>query len=507
MAEIVTSSYQEQVYEFVRTGDGSAVVIAVAGSGKTTTILGALHLIPPDQTARLFAFNAAIAAELRTKTAHLRHVTASTFHACGYRALLNYFGLKGIEVNSGKLRGLYRTEFEAVSFRERRMYESYVLKLTELAKGAGIGVLLPNEDEHWQGIIDHHDLTLDDAKADEELALRMAQDLLDASNKAAENYQIDFHDQLYLPILWDLPLDRTDWVFVDEAQDTNAIRRAMIEKALKKHTGRLIAVGDPKQAIYAFTGASTDAIDLIKTRWNCQELPLSVSYRCPRAIVRQAQSVVPYIEPAPSAPEGEVGTLDKAEVLRRLTPADVVLCRNNAPLVELAYECLSQGISCQILGRDIGKGLQALVTKMGAEAIDDREDGTRFVPGLLTKLAEYRTREMTRLLDKDQPAKAQSVDDRVQCLFTLIHNLNENERTLSGLSTVLQRLFSDEIESKLTLSTVHKAKGREWPQVGILRPDLMPCAWARQDWELEQEHNLQYVAWTRARAALYFIRS
>jgi DNA helicase-2/ATP-dependent DNA helicase PcrA len=493
--ELVPSVYQQQLYDFVQHGSGSAVVVAVAGSGKTYSIKECLKFIPPSQSVQLFAFNTEIALVLKNyvKAERLRHVMASTFHSVGYWALCHYFGMKAIETNGRKLQQLCREKLS--DFSERRRYEAFICRLVDLAKGVGIGALVPDQESTWEELVAHHDLYLDDPSAKEERAIKYARELLQWSTDAAEqNYSIDFSDQLYLTVKWNLPVDRKDWVFVDEAQDTNPIRRAIIERVLNPN-GRLIAVGDPCQAIYGFTGASIDAIDQIKERWGCIELPLSVCYRCPTKVVEQARALVPYIESAPYAPEGAVLDLTQREALMMLTPADVVLCRNNAPLVDLAYQCLSMGIGCQILGRDIGKGLQSLVDKMQGTDVDD----------LIKRLGIYRTREVARLLERDQHGKAQSVDDRVQCLYTLIDNLPENDRSLAGLAAALDKLFGDNITERLTLSTVHKAKGREWPQVAILKPELMPAPWADTDWEEQQEENVMYVAWTRARAVLIFM--
>ena len=55
----------------------------------------------------------------------------------------------------------------------------------------------------------------------------------------------------------------------------------------------------------------------------------------------------------------------------------------------------------------------------------------------------------------------------------------------------------------LTLSTVHKSKGREWQRVYILgRAKYMPSPYAKKAWQIEQESNLEYVAITRAIAEL-----
>lgn len=493
------SPYQQAIFDFVTLDQGSAVVIAVAGSGKTTTILNALPLIPRDQSVQLFAFNKSIADKLKAEIAPLglRNVFASTFHSVGYQAVCRYLGLKNVNTQSNKLRTLCRAK---LSWRDRSQYESFICRLVGLAKGEGLGALFPDTRPAWQALIDHHDLSLDTKEADEGTAIDLARDLLIWSREAAEqDFLIDFDDQLYLPIFWGLQLPQYDWVLVDEAQDTNPVRREFLTRSLRAG-GRLIAVGDPRQAIYGFTGASHDAIDLIRANWNATELPLSVCYRCPTAVVEKAQEIVDYIEPAPNAPAGVVRSSTVRTVLPELGPEDAVLCRNTAPLVDLAYFCIGQGIGCQILGRDIGKGLQSLVDRMKAFDINDLEQ----------KLSNYSLREGAKLRAKDQEARAEALSDRVSCLNTIIDHLPEPERGLDGLRMALERLFGDQEGSSgpnrlLTLSTVHKAKGREWRKVAILAPELMPARWAKQPWQQAQEKNLQYVAWTRATEELIFL--
>jgi DNA helicase-2/ATP-dependent DNA helicase PcrA len=419
------SPYQQAVFDFIQQARGSAVVIAVAGSGKTTTIMQALPLIPSSESVQLFAFNKAIADELKARIpAHCRNIRAATFHSVGYGALCRALNLKNLNTQSNKLRQICR---EKLSWNQRSLYEGFICRLVGLAKGEGVGALSPNEPEVWEELIAHHDLTLDSKDAREEAAINLSRDLLAWSNDAAEHdFLIDFDDQLYLPILWNQGLPQYDWVLVDEAQDTNPVRREFIARSLRDG-GRLIAVGDPNQAIYGFTGASHDAIDLIKANWEAQELPLSVCYRCPRSVVEKAQEIVPQIEPAPDAPEGSVRYEDLSTVLGEFGPTDAILCRNTAPLIDLAYQCIGKGIGCQILGRDIGKGLQQLVEKMQALTIEELEQ----------KLSLYERREIAKLLLKNQEAKAESIRDRVSCLFKVIDNLKENERTLPSLQQAL----------------------------------------------------------------------
>lgn len=483
----VPTAHQVRIFDWVALGKGSAVVTAVAGSGKTTTIIMALQHIPPGASALLLAFNTAIAQELQRRVPKM--VQAKTFHSVGARTLYQRLG-KGVELDSNKVRMLCQ---QTMSKEDYDVYHPAVRRLVGLAKAEGIGVLVPNQAEAWQRLVDRHQIYSDGGEEDE--LLKWSREMLDASNEAARTRKlIDFDDQLYLPLLYQLTFPTFDWVFVDEAQDTNPVRRAFIWGCLAPG-GRLVAVGDPKQAIYGFTGASPDAMDQLRQEFHCVELPLTVSFRCPQSVVRLAKQIVPYMEADPGAPEGEVlrweDSEDQNQIIEALTPADVILCRNTLPLVTTAYAILGRGVGCTIAGRDIGQGLINLAEQMKAHDI----------PTLERRLAFYRERESLKLMAKFQEEKAEALRDRVDSLLCIIEHLPETRRTVAALREYIKGMF-DEREGVLTLSTVHKAKGREWPTVLIIRHDLMPASWARQEWQQVQEQNLMYVAYTRAKARL-----
>ena len=61
MSKFVPSVYQQKIYDFITNGSGNAVVSAVAGSGKTTTLINAIKLIPKDKNLIFLAFNKSIA--------------------------------------------------------------------------------------------------------------------------------------------------------------------------------------------------------------------------------------------------------------------------------------------------------------------------------------------------------------------------------------------------------------------------------------------------------------
>lgn len=501
----IPSAKQAAIFDWIVNGSGNAVVIAVAGSGKSTSMVRTLTYIPERASVLMLAFGADAAADLRDKIVKLAaetergmgNVQARTFHSLGLSAVAKRLGVstKALKTDDKKVRKLARAGWDEDTF---KLYGTFCCGLVNLAKGEGIGALVPDEEQRWMDLVEHHDLTLEAEEANVGRAVALARGLMKLSNEAALKGGIDYADMLYLPILWKLTLFGNAWVIVDEAQDSNPVRRCLAYMAMSKHPrfpGRLIAVGDPKQSIMGFTGATSDAIERIKAKFRAIELPLTVSYRCPKAVARRAQGIVPYFEVHEDAPEGEELDLKLDDAIPLLGARDAILCRNSAPLVGLAYKLMSQGIACRLLGSEIGQGLIELIDQMGARTVD----------GLMDKLEAYRERETTKLRKKEEDVKANAVEDRVSCIFTFAETMREGERTISALVKRIENLFADKT-GVLTLCTAHKSKGKEWPNVAILEPELMPGR-ARKDWQADQEQNLIYVAITRAQERLIWIET
>lgn len=504
------STNQAAVFDYLRTGRSSLMIEAVAGSGKTTTIKNALRYLPERASVQLFAFNREAADQLKAAVDELREQTgrgyrgvrAGTFHSVGFNAIARYLGLSSEQLmqrsdRDGKCRKLLRAMLgEDEAGQERyRQYGSFVLKLVGHAKQAGLGALAPDLEERWYEIVEHHGMYLDAEEATVAEAVSLARTLLVRSNEIAKTGLIDGDDMVYLVLLWKLRLWQNDFVFMDEAQDAAPGFIAFARLALSPRGGRLVAVGDRKQSINAFAGALVDAMDVIKREFRAHELPLSVSYRCARAVVERAQTWVPHIEAAPGAAEGSVEDgVPLYAALASLTAEDAVLCRNTAPLVEVAYGLIARGRACRILGKEIGDGLVNLIEQQKARGIDR----------LVEKLEAFKAREVARFTAKGEEGRADAVADRVNCVLTIAERLPETSRTVPALIEKIRAMFSDKQEAGLlTLATAHKSKGKEWPQVAILRPDLMP-GFTRTEWAEQQEFNLMYVAATRAKQRLVY---
>lgn len=474
------SSYQADIFNFIEKEDGNAIVEAVAGSGKTTTIVEGIKRIPPLATSIFLAFNKSIAEELKA-----RGVNARTFHSLAFGTMLRHRNVKS--VTSDKLQKLISQFFQRADVYD---YGSFAARLVGLAKQSGIGCLVPDVESSWYDIVEHHGLTLEKENASMTRAVELSRELLKLSNKSN---LIDFDDMLYLPVLEGISLPKFDFVFVDEAQDTNAIQRALLRKIMKR-TSRLVAVGDPAQAIYGFRGADSDSLGLIAEEFKCKTLPLSVSYRCAQSVVEYARNWVGHIEPSDSAPVGAVTELGTKWTLDTIKAKDLVVCRTTRPLVALAFRMLRNRKPAQILGRDIGQGLARLVKGFKTNSLSELEH----------RVEAWADREIEKAIAKQNESLASSTEDKAQCILMLVEELQREKSDVNGLLDVINKLFSDK-SGCVMLMTIHKAKGLEGDRVFWLNSSSCPSKWAKQEWQKQQERNLCYVATTRAKQELILI--
>jgi superfamily I DNA/RNA helicase len=495
MTDMTWTPNQIAVFDWVKNGKGNAIIEAVAGSGKTTTLVELLKYATG--YVALCAYNKKMGDELKARTAGMKGVYAGTLHSFGFKALLFARKSTGLKVDDNKVYDIINT---LLSEDEAKFYGAFIRRLVGLAKDTGIGFFTPIDDRQaWQDIIDHHDLSLENDFGSYDDAISWAIQVLKRSNEIKN--VIDFGDMIYHVLVHGVRVLQHDFVLVDEAQDTNATRRALARKLLKAK-GRLIAVGDPHQAIFGFTGADNDSLDLIRKDFNAITLPLTVSFRCPKSVVAHARNWVDHIEPCDTAIEGSVSTMEYADLLANakgmnLSQDDAILCRKNAPLVELAFTLIRQGIPCRMEGRDIGMQLVRLAGKWKVKRLD----------ALTNRLTAFRDREVQKAQAKGNDVKAEQIDDRCGCLFVLIERAEEKGLDVAGLQDMIKDMFADTDPNKpsniLVLSSVHKAKGLEWKNVMILgREQFMPSQWARQEWQQDQETNLIYVAVTRAQETL-----
>jgi DNA helicase II / ATP-dependent DNA helicase PcrA len=467
----------------VETGSGSIVLSAVAGAGKTSVLIEMLKAT--EGSVAFCAFNKSIAKEIEFKVNQQninKDVKVGTVHSFGFGAIRR--SISRVNVDGNKIQTIVRDNFN----NEESNMQTFLISAVAMAKEVGIRACVNDNYNTWIQMFDHYDLwnslPLD---VNTEKAIGLCQDVLDISNKTLN--VVDFSDMIYLPILKKMRIWKYSNIFLDEAQDTNATRRALVKMMLAPK-GRLIAVGDPSQAIYGFTGADSNALNLIQKEFKAKELPLSVTFRCPKNVVKLAQQYVSHIESHPDSADGIVDECNLQDLPNLVTQEDAIICRNTKPLVEVAYNLIRNKIPCKVEGRKIGEGLIKLATRWKVKTV-----GT-----LINKLEAYKEKEIEKYKKKENESMCQVIEDQVETLAVFIDQCKVDD-SISTLISKIQELFDDTENKKiLVLSTIHRSKGREWNRVFALGINhYSPSKYAKKDWELIQENNLLYVLVTRAK--------
>lgn len=506
------SPYQQAIFAFVRDGSGNGIVAAVAGAGKTSTLVQAAKLLTADGI--FLAFNKHIAEELQRRLTGTK-LTAKTIHSVGMAALSSHLG-RGPRVDPRKYQKLVRADLwehedaflDAIAEGDTaKLYEARTIKEQHKQTAEKVFVAL----------LDKVRVTRTDASDADALLtmvehftlecpahlLRIAPTILPrilaaGERQAAEEKVIDFTDMLCLPVAWNVPLPIFRWVFVDECQDLSAAQLDLVLR-LRAEDGRVLAVGDENQSIMGFAGADAASFARIKAATNATELPLSICYRCPRSVIALAQELVPHIEARPGAPQGTVREIANSQFAEEVRVGDMVLCRLTAPLIAECIRLIQRHVPARVRGRDIGKQLTDL-----AQAVALMPSYGGYATFGET-LEDYRATQERKLASREgAEGLIEALHDRADAVRVCWESFNAP--TLDRLCAEIDTLFSDEQEGVL-LSTVHRAKGLECPRVYILKPDKLPLVWPKQQpWEAEQELHIKYVALTRATDTLTFVR-
>lgn len=465
----IWSDYQKAIFKNIAIGTGNLIVIARAGSAKTSSLVEGSRYIPKGKKSLFCAFNKHIQEELKSRLGS--YISCSTLHSLGYMAIRQRFG--NVELDNNKCWSLVELLFD----NPKSNYDliENIVKAVDLCKAT-----LTDVPSKIDELLIEYDIDLCD-ETSENFIKYILQTLKLCKEKTNV---IDFNDMIYFPFIFRLNVGKYDYVFVDECQDLCA---AQIELALSavKIGGRLIAVLDPRQAIYSWRGADTKVLDNLKKRLSPQELTLPICYRCPKKIVELAQTIVPDILPFDLSKDGEIINLDISDLAKYAKAGSYVLSRTNAPLIKHCMNFLKHNIPSNILGRDIGNNLSYLIKKSKKKKVQD----------LLKWLVKWEQDEKEKLIIKYPKANTEVISDKAEC----IRMLCEDASSIEEVQNNIDNLFQDNEEKNIVLfSSIHRIKGKETNIVFILEDTLRSSS--------EEELNIKYVAFTRSKSILYLVR-
>jgi DNA helicase-2/ATP-dependent DNA helicase PcrA len=380
-----------------------------------------------------------------------------------------------------------------------------------------------------------------------------------------ENKLIDFGQLIITATETLFESDYND-IYVDEFQDTDPAQLAFVLKIQALGNARIFVVGDPRQAIYGWRGGDIKCFDAIKTLGDCQEFELTVNFRSDNEIVKIANSVTLHKELKPLISKSDylnqadlescddsrkgiveifqhpndtnfVASMCREIIMTGKEETIAVLFRKNATIRLYEYNCIRYCIPYVIWGgmkiTDYNIVKDFLAWLVISKNYSDRAAFIRAaqtIKGIGPKLAEkasYGTNTNTNTNTNVKNVLLMNfysfLDeiknlDFIQRSIRIVHFLNGKDNlnvhldeilTMAKkynnvrdfLNSVLLETNNQQKNKPVILSTIHKVKGLEFDHVFI--PACNSENYPIQGGDFTEENNCFYVAVTRAKKALY----
>ena len=615
--------------------DQSILVIAGAGSGKTTVIalraINVARALPVGKHLQMLTFSNKAAKEMKERVTHagnrsdLDLIRFDTFHSFGIKllkddpegyglkegfSLLNESDVKRSLRQLAKAHGL--PDGKSLAAEDRKRLNPVNWHGTwSLARQAGYDVRNANNAPKLRELVkDAHGLSADEL----EVAWKT---LSGYEHQKQQGNAVDFDDLLYLPLLR-VARDadyRTKvqssigYVVVDESQDTNRIQYELIKHLALGHVG-VTCVGDDDQSIYGWRGAEVTNLRRFVANFGAVEMRLEQNYRSTKAIVNAAGALIQNNESrlikspfsmgdagdlpvlhedsnsfdmadriaskiagdisrgespsqyavlyrtnrmamlieqslrrfkVPYHVVGGMSLFDRSEVVAvtsamRLAsnPADIFALKSLQPYVDQFGAASCYGV-CDWLENEFDvdltmlpesipsvtpkalKALRVFVEDLRAEALmcDSAEDFVRWVIDGPMAVLEREKDDVIR------ERKAQYLEVLASDIDAEQAERKSTEPAISWRDVMLEVALRDARQSEaaagqVTLSTVHRSKGLEWPFVFVagFSEGLMPLD-ARTELadddaacgHIEEERRLGYVAITRAKKQCWLLHA
>jgi DNA helicase II / ATP-dependent DNA helicase PcrA len=307
---------------------------------------------------------------------------------------------------------------------------------------------------------------------------------------------------------------------VDEYQDISPLQHALLDQWLGDHA-ELCVVGDPNQTIYSFTGASSEFLRDFADRFpGANVVDLTTNYRSTQQIVSFANrltsdallgasleaagpfGVAPQIMKYDSAQAEAkaVASVISEAIQSGVSKSEIaVLYRinNQSEVLERALDEL--GINYQLRGGEryfSRPEIKSAVQLIRAEALSP-----------VTKPLHQAVSDIVRSLgwQATKPTEVGVVASKWEALNSLLSMLDDLPEGAGIKEFALE--LSDRAHSQheptteaVTLSTIHAAKGLEWPLVFIVgvNEGYLPISYAKTALAIQEEKRLLYVGITRA---------
>lgn len=484
------SQYQKNVFSHYEKMAGHSSVISVAGSGKTTTAIEGIGHVPDFVRILLGAFNTSIRDEFKKKGDErgYKNVRYYNYNGFGWGICLRNLP-NAPQLDPDKTKNIL--EFNVMKPQTEEEYancekwKNPVKTIVSLFKNLNVHSMEEAE-KYYPEVVDRYNIEVPENPVFQNTVLDTFKESM---NHMAH---FDFDDQKWMPIHYDWSIPQYDMVILDEFQDTCPVELELMMGACKR--GQFSAIGDPDQAIYGFKGSTPAIFKKYQERTGATELPLSICYRCPKAVIKEAQRIVPRIEWAPNAKEGSVDTIKEKDFGSRVKDGDFIICRTTDDLVSKCIAFIRAGRNAKVRGRDFGDSLMWIVRAVGND---------RPMEDFVTRLYQFMTERIQKMTECRKQGQIPGFEDRCNTILALCEGCSRS----SDIAKQADKVFSDTPHGGIDMMTIHKSKGLQANNVFILRPDLLPHPRSKErSWMSDEERRLEYVAITRSQDQLFWVQ-
>ena len=484
--------YQAKVPDAVGNSSCHVGIKAYAGSGKSTVLCYSLtqHSSSLGKCCAL-AFGRKDAA--RFKQLLPSSIDSRTIHSFGFAAIRKHFRVRQADTNK-----LY-TILEEVCPADWLM-QGWVEELVSKAKADAV---VPGDKSALLETLERYDLQLEIPEDKLDSVVKCAHKVLKRCLNV-KKYSVDQDDMIWLPAIMDeLELEHYDTVGVDEVQDLSTAQHKMVKKLIGAGA-RIIIVGDPNQSLYYFRGALSDSFGamvamLAESERGYVELAMPICYRSSQAVIRKAQRLVPDIQARPGAPEGQDIIVDVSQMLDTIGKDDLILCRTKRPLLGMAYKLEQLGVPFYIAGGEKeSAAIRFFILRHAKE--HEIKPPTDDVEELVKRTKDWYTERQ----ESGATGYRMAIwEERIEIIEYLASRVDD----VASLIEEVRRLFfiPPDTTDRVTLSTIHAAKGGQARRVFHINTEVLPHPKAESDEEAKQEINAEYVLITRAQDDIIYV--
>lgn len=484
--------YQKTALTHYLQTNQSISIEALAGTGKTTFIVGTSRVLKYPSDSLILAFTNTAKDNLIERIPDFEKRIKTTY-SLGFVTLLQEFG--NLKVDPLK------------TFKQLKRYENKLKTFLFSLEGEPCSdklLAVMNKE-----IVNLYNLALCHLATNSEDILPLTKNLLSAFGQYAEIQRfkseivgdliksnlskpptsVSLSEMIALPSFFNLQVKKVKELLVDEAQDLSKAQQALIKQCSYTNS-QLILVGDTNQAIFGFAGSDTDSFQNMIKMFNYKSFPMPINYRCGTEIVTYANRLGVQIESPTNMHKGLVKEITHTQAFSKCLKTDketLVISRTLKTLVKFGLALLYEEKTFAF-------------TK---NALEDQ---------LLTQVSYYQSKHsfsnFLNVLESDITKAEQNnkahLHDLLSSLEYFYHhkppkNYDQFKRSITTFFAYAKT------KSNVKLSTIHSAKGLESHTVIHLGYNHLPHTLCTTPEQLLQERNLDYVARTRAIHRYYLV--